>query len=625
MKPRKTLALIAAGSLLLCACGVADAAHDDDEKEPFAIITPMPAEESTSPESKTETEKETGEYFSDRDMDFSRDEDAVLISLEGDKISCSSTSVELNGSTATVKSDGCYIIRGSLKNGAVIVDADKEDKLQLVLDGAEISSENSAAIYIKQADKVFITLAESSENSLSSTGEFAAVDENNIDAALFSKDDLTVNGLGKLSVSSPEGHGIVSKDSLKICGAEISVECSGHGLSANDDICISGAAISVNSGKDGLHAENDENEELGYIYLEKTSLDISAQGDGISASSAVTVAEGEYRIISGGGSAEAPEQTDRMPGMGMGGIGPGGGSRGGAWQGGGRYGSRPSEGFTPPGWQMPQADEKEQTGENTVSTKGIKADRLMNIKGGIFVIDSADDTLHSNGSLEISNGEFELTSGDDAIHSEEELWISGGSINIGKSYEGIEALHINISGGSISAVSADDGLNAAGGTDQSGFGGRDMGSPPDFSPGSGSITVSGGDIFIIASGDGIDANGSLEITGGKTVVTGPTGGDTATLDYDTEAIISGGTFIGTGAYGMAQTFSASENQGVIAVGVGNQDAGTEIRLENSDGEALISYAPELSYCVVILSSPDIVKGESYNLHVGDLNESFEAY
>ena len=106
---------------------------------------------------------------------------------------------------------------------------------------------------------------------------------------------------------------------------------------------------------------------------------------------------------------------------------------------------------------------------------------------------------------------------------------------------------------------------------------------------------------------------------------GPTRGDTATLDYDTEAIISGGTFIGTGAYGMAQTFSASENQGIVAVSVRNQDAGTEIRLEDSKGKILMSYSPELSYCVVILSSPDIIKGESYTLHVGDLNESFEAY
>lgn len=131
----------------------------------------------------------------------------------------------------------------------------------------------------------------------------------------------------------------------------------------------------------------------------------------------------------------------------------------------------------------------------------------------------------------------------------------------------------------------------------------------------GSILISGGTLNVTASGDGIDANGTLKISGGYTVVCGPTQGDTATLDYDISATITGGTFIGTGASGMVQTFSGSE-QGVIAISVGNCSAGTAIELMDSEGNVLINYATELSYAVVILSSPEIVSGETYTVNVG---------
>jgi len=139
----------------------------------------------------------------------------------------------------------------------------------------------------------------------------------------------------------------------------------------------------------------------------------------------------------------------------------------------------------------------------------------------------------------------------------------------------------------------------------------------------GSIKVSGGNLYVKASGDGIDANGTLEISGGYTIVVGPTQGDTATLDYDKSATITGGTFIGTGAQGMAQTFSDSK-QGVVAVSVGNQSAGTNITLKDKGGNTIIEYAPELSFAVVILSSPDIVSGETYTITVGLESGEFEA-
>ena len=139
----------------------------------------------------------------------------------------------------------------------------------------------------------------------------------------------------------------------------------------------------------------------------------------------------------------------------------------------------------------------------------------------------------------------------------------------------------------------------------------------------GSIVISGGSLQINASGDGIDANGSVTISGGYTVVTGPTQGDTATLDYDVSAVITGGTFIGTGASGMAQTFSDSE-QGVVSVSTGSQSAGTAVTLADQEGNTLITCTPEESFQVVILSSPDLVSGETYTITIGDASAEVEA-
>ena len=266
--------------------------------------------------------------------------------------------------------------------------------------------------------------------------------------------------------------------------------------------------------------------------------------------------------------------------------------------------------------------------------KGLKAGTDLKISGGTFQINSADDSVHANGSLYLENGDLTLATGDDGIHAENILSVTGGTVNIAESYEGLEGLHIKVSGGDITLTATDDGLNAAGGVDQSGMGGRDdpgfggKGGKPGgmgggMSAGNGSIVISGGKLNITASGDGVDANGTLEITGGYTTVCGPTQGDTATLDYDKSGIISGGTFIGTGAAGMAQTLTGS-GQGVIGIQAGNIAANTRITLTDSSGKVLIDHTPALGYNVVILSAPGIKAGESYTLTVGSQSSEVNA-
>ncbi|MBR2724997.1 MAG: carbohydrate-binding domain-containing protein [Ruminococcus sp.] len=562
--------------------------------------------------------KADADMFTERDCKTEYDESkAVSIQLIGTSATSSSNSVKISGSTVTITEEATYVISGTLTDGMIIINAEDTAKLQIVLNGVDITGKTSAALYILEADKVFVTLADGTENTLANGGTFTAIDENNIDAAIFSKQDLTFNGSGSLTVTSPEAHGIACKDDLVFTGGTYTVNSASHGLDANDSVRISSSTkLTIDAGKDGIHCENTDDASLGFIYISNGTMNIEAEGDGIAAGAYVQIENGTFDLLIGGGSENgSKEHSDNF----------------GGFMGGGHGGGRPGE-MRPGSSQSSTIT----TDESGTSMKGIKAANSLLISGGTFKIDSADDSVHSDVSVTINGGTFEIASGDDAIHAEETLTVTAGTSNITESYEGLEALNIDVKGGEFKIVASDDGLNAAGGTDQSGTtGGRDGmfgggGKPGGIgghggmsSNSNGSIKVSGGNLYVKASGDGIDANGTLEISGGYTIVVGPTQGDTATLDYDKSATITGGMFIGTGAQGMAQTFSESK-QGVVAVSMGNQSAGTNITLKDKGGNTIIMYAPELSFAVVILSSPDIVSGETYTITVGSESGEFEA-
>ncbi len=592
------------------------------------------SEDSTSNDADENISTSSSDQFTDRDFRTEYDEaDSIKIELNGSSATASSNTVQIADSVITITEETTYIISGTLDDGMIIVDTTEDAKLQLVFDNVNINSSTTAPIYILEADKVFITLADGSENTVSNTGSFSSTDETNIDGTIFSKQDLTFNGTGSLTVSSSTGHGIVCKDDLVFTGGTYYISSASHGLDANDSIRITNSTFELVTGKDGMHAENTDDSSLGYLYIEDGSFNITAEGDGISSGAYGKIINGTFDIVAGGGSENGSnEHSDSWGEFGGGGMN-GGGMNGGGMNGGGMNGGKPG---SMPGDMSnnmsgdTSSTSSEDTTDESSSMKGIKTSGSLIIEDGSFDINSADDGLHSNISMDIYGGTFEIATGDDGIHAEETLVIEDGSINITESYEGLEALDINIKGGDISLISSDDGMNAAGGVDQSGVqGGRDgeFGNPMHggmSANSNGSIVISGGTIHIYASGDGIDANGSLEMSDGYVEIVGPTVGDTATLDYDTTATITGGTFIGVGASNMAQSFSDTE-QGVIAVSAGTQTAGTVITLTDDAGNEILSYTTYESFQVIILSSPDIKIGESYTLSVGDLSESFEAY
>ncbi len=612
-KIKITIAAVLGVALLATGCS-----GTSDETTAGETTSSATSAATTASGTTSETVSST-DYFTDRDFEIGYDESSsVYITLNGDSAEADegAEGVTISGSTVTITAAGVYVLSGTLDDGMIIIEAGSEDKIQLVLNGVDITSSESAPIYVKQADKVFITLESGTENTLTNGGTFTAIDENNIDAVIFSKDDLTINGSGSLTITSPAGHGIVSKDDLKVTGGTITITAANTGLRSNDALCLTNANITISSGTDGVHAENDDDASVGYIYIESGTYYITAEGDGISASGFLFIEDGVFDIAAGGGSengsSESSDSWGNFPGSSSGGRGgtmPGMGGTGSTDDGSSEVAALSSTSST-------------SSSDDSTSMKGMKAGDVIIIDGGTFVIDSADDSVHGNSSVTINGGSFEIASGDDAMHAEEELTINGGTITITESYEGLEGCDVYITDGEIDITASDDGINAAGGNDSSGFGGRgnDM-----FGSSDNTVEISGGTINIAAGGDGIDSNGTLVMSGGTVYVFNPTSGDTSILDYGSTGTITGGTFVGTGASSMLVTFNGDNEQAVITVTGANASAGTELTLTDSDGNVIVSATPVNSYQAVIISTPELVSGESYTLTIGSESAEVTAY
>lgn len=250
---------------------------------PQKIETKMPSNQLAS--SELEFELDTSDLFSNRDLKHEVDLEAgTNIVLE-------------SGKDILIDKEGIYVLKGDVKNVTVRVETSKEEKVQLVLAGVRIINESSPAIYVKSADKVFVTTTESN-NYMEVSGYFIADEETNLDAVIFSKEDITFNGTGVLEIESTQGNGISSKDDLKITGGTYNIKSKGHALEANDSIRIYDGTLNLDAGKDGLHSENNEDDSLGYIYIKNGTINIIAGDDAIRGNSLVQIDEGIINIES---------------------------------------------------------------------------------------------------------------------------------------------------------------------------------------------------------------------------------------------------------------------------------------------------------------------------------------
>ena len=303
MNTKKILGIVLAAVLAVTVCTACDADRSASATMADADSASVQTQAAalTATESKTE-ETAASELFSKRDLSGDYDaSEALAITLTGSSAQADSDAVQISGSTVTITAEGTYILTGTLENGSVIVDVSKEEKVQLVLDGVTIHSETFAAVYVRQADKVFITLAEGSTNVLSNGGTFTQIDDSNVDAVIFSRDDLTLNGSGTLQISSPGGHGIVGKDEVTITGGTYQIAAANHAISGKDSIAISGGSFALAAYKDGLHSENDDDDTLGNITITGGEFVIQVYDDAIHATCQLQIDGGSFDITAAEG------------------------------------------------------------------------------------------------------------------------------------------------------------------------------------------------------------------------------------------------------------------------------------------------------------------------------------
>lgn len=493
------------------------------------------------------------------------------------EISCSKETASINGENAhaensviTISAEGVYHISGTW-NGQIVVDADDDAHIELLLDNASVSSFAGSPIHIENAKKVVVWLSDGTVNTLTDTTATES-DSSDTTAAIYSKDDLTVNGTGTLLVNA-DTNGIISKNKLKILGGTVTVEAGNNGMRGKDCVAVFGGEIAITAGNDGIKSETSDETTAGFVRIDGGSVNITSGGDAIHGEYAVIVTGGLVNAVTGGGSLAASPHRDQM------------------------------------GFGKPEVSDS----STSVSTKGLKSDYSVKISGGEITVDSEDDAIHSGNTFTLDGGILTLASGDDGIHADSCLTITGGNYTISKSYEGLESVQVQILGGTGSVTASDDGINCNSGN--SGFEGFGMhGGMNAVSEGT-LLSITGGTIYVNAEGDGLDSNGNVIMSGGTVLVDGPTGNGNGALDYNGSFNYSGGLLIAAGSSGMAQSVTVSEGFALMINYPNTQSAGTLMTLTGADNDFFLAFAPAKNYSNLVIASPDLING-SYTLTSG---------
>jgi hypothetical protein len=561
----RRLALAAASAALLAGCstgaGTTDAGSGADASTETTTVASTNAADHDEP--------------ADHEWDPA---DEVLVTLTGDSAEVDGDGVTVQDGTVTVTAPGTYRLSGTLTDGQLIVDTADSGIVRLVLDGVAVTSSVSSAVVVDNAEEVMIVLADGSTNTLTDGASYslAGADTDGPSAAVFSAADLTIAGDGALTVVGNSNDGIASKDGLVVTGGAITVDAVDDGIRGKDYVVVEGGTLDVTAGGDGVKSDNDADATLGYVSVAAGTFTVVAGGDGIDAATDALVSGGELDVVAGGGSGAAIAED--------------------------------------------------------VSAKGIKGTVSVVVSGGTLAVDAADDALHSNGSVDISDGTLTLASGDDGAHADATLVVSGGEVTVTDAYEGLESADITIAGGTISLTTSDDGINVAGGTDGSGemaagdrtaeaggpvAGGPGGGGGDEFVAGDYHLSITGGTLVIDADGDGLDSNGTVTMTGGTVVVSGPTEDMNGAIDVNGTFEISGGVLVAAGSSGMAETPDASSAQATLGFGLGGwQDAGSVLLVVGPDGTVVAGFEASKAYSSFVVSTPDVVAGESYEIYLG---------
>lgn len=489
--------------------------------------------------------------------DYTWDEaDVVTITLADNTSSVSGSGASVSGNIITVSQPGTYSFSGTLSNGQILVNATDSGVVRLILDGVTITTASSSPVYIKNATKAIIILADNSDNTLTDGTSYVYDDatEEEPNATIFSKENLTIYGSGALTIKGNFNDGINSKDGLVIRGGYLNITATDDGIRGKDYLYIAEATLTVKAGGDGLKSDEEEDTSRGYIVIDSGIMNITSSGDAITAQSNLTINDGTFTLTSGGGS---------------------------------NY-----------------------TVNSSASAKGIKGLATLTINDGTFTISTADDALHTNGTLSITGGTMAISAADDGLHAETSVTVDDGVITIAKSYEGVESKLITINGGTISVTATNDAINATAGTTS---GGTEQNDGSYFYMYGGTLVAS------CSKGDAIDSNGSFLMTGDTIIAHGPSSQPEEAVDINGSFTMKGGYFVGAGPYSnMFKTMSSSSTQRNLAIvnSKSSSSASTLIHIQDASGNNIVTFKPSRASATILFSSADLETGVTYSLYTG---------
>lgn len=528
------------------------------------------------------------------------------------------SAITQSGSVYTITKAGEYTVSGLLTDGQLIIDAADDAEITLILNQTAITCLNGSPIYVKNASNVKIKAEENTYNSITDARtkvtDSSSSDENG-NAAIYSTCDLKLVGKGALSVTGGYNNGIQTKDDLSIKNVTLKVTAVNNAIKGNDSVDIeSGEIIAISKKGDGIKTSNsslsNKGNQKGIVTITGGNIDIYAACDGIDAAYGVDISgNGNVNIYTDTYSEYSKDVTDTSSSSKSSGI-----------NSSNNMNTPPdmnnNSGFGKsshdrPGMPDNNMNSTGNSSKKSYSTKGIKADSKITISGAVINISSTDDGIHANsdsdvletgeagkGTVAVSDGTITIASGDDGIHADKELNISGGYINVTTSYEGLEAMSLNISDGKVYVYATDDGLNACTG---------DGTTTP-------LVNISGGYVDVTtASGDtdGIDSNGSYTQSGGMVLVKGgsSSGQVSGSIDVDGAITITGGTCIALG--GVCETPVNSSNAYVFSSVSFN--AGS-YSVKDSDGNEVTSFTLNESYSNGWICTTGLVTGREYTLY-----------
>ncbi|MGM9647053.1 MAG: carbohydrate-binding domain-containing protein [Eubacteriales bacterium] len=566
--------------------------------------------------------------FTKTDLTDTYETVTATVTLSGSAATVEGEGAKQNGSIVEITAGGTYLLSGNF-NGQILVNAPETDKVQLVLAGVSVTFGDASPILCESADKLVITLADGTVNTVTDNGsgyvdaEDGEEDPNTRTAgAIHSKCALTINGGGILTVKANYHNGIHTKKTLKLVSGTVTVEAADDGIKGKNAVAIRNGNLTVISGEDGIQCSEDENTAQGYIWIEGGTISITAEGDGIDASL--------YLIQKGGDVTVNAVGTQRKVGAST--------STGGMGGRPGMGGSGSSDGYA-----------TNSDGYYKIETKGVKAGSSISLTGGRLTVTSTGHAVKSSGTLTVGGdiilrlkaycNAYKVNS--KGLTAAGDLLISGGDTTVEYCYEGVESTGgtVYVTGGSVRIEYAvDDGFNAsAGGSMMGSMGGGGM-TPPNMGgnmtpPGASDtdsssaegatcgLVFSGGYTYVNAFGDGLDSNSDIYISGGTVIVAGPSNSGNGALDCgdnNNQVSVTGGILIAYGASGMAEAPDASvTTQCTIAYNAG-LSAGNTLTVVDEGGNPVIAVQIAEGNVAqhIVISCPSLRQGETYTLVSG---------